>query len=275
MSKVNKTKNIKCSLVMPISITDGCSTEHWEEVRVIITEAVQQISDYNLDVKMASESDDVGIIQKHIVQNIYSADIVICDVSGKNANVMFELGMRLAFDKAIVIIKDDKTDYAFDTGIIEHIPYPRDLRFAKIVEFKRNLAAKVLATYEAAINDPTHSPFLKSFGSFQVAKLEENDLPTNKFILLKLEEIQSQINIIRRRNEVVGTRNRERLEFQERIDNLIEYYLRLNSELAIKDLIGNVGFFRFVASNFGYKYYFDSELEMTSAIDNILKQKIF
>jgi hypothetical protein len=34
---------------------------------------------------------------------------------------MFELGMRLAFDKPTVIIKDDKTDYMFDTGIIEHV----------------------------------------------------------------------------------------------------------------------------------------------------------
>lgn len=78
-----------------------------------------------------SDADDVGVIQKRIVQGVYGADLIVCDVSCKNSNVMFELGMRLAFDKPTVIIKDDKTDYTFDTGVIEHITYPRDLRFQR------------------------------------------------------------------------------------------------------------------------------------------------
>jgi hypothetical protein len=49
---------------------------------------------------------------------------------------MLELGMRLAFDKPAVIVKDDKTDYSFDTSSIEHLAYPRDLRFSKIKSFK-------------------------------------------------------------------------------------------------------------------------------------------
>ena len=54
------------------------------------------------DPRMVSDSDEVSVIQKRIVQNIYNNPIVVCDVSGKNANVMFELGMRLAFDKPVV-----------------------------------------------------------------------------------------------------------------------------------------------------------------------------
>jgi hypothetical protein len=34
----------------------------------------------------------------------------------KNPNVMFELGMRLAFDKPAIIIKDNRTNYSFDTA---------------------------------------------------------------------------------------------------------------------------------------------------------------
>jgi hypothetical protein len=54
----------------------------------------------------------------------------------QNSNLMLELGMRLAFDKPAVIVKDDKTDYSFDTSSIEHLAYPRDLRFSKIKSFK-------------------------------------------------------------------------------------------------------------------------------------------
>jgi hypothetical protein len=134
-----------------------------ERRKTLITEAVEGITVPKFNVRLVSDADDVGVIQKRIVQNIYTSDIVVCDVSAKNPNVMFELGMRLAFDKPTVIVKDDKTDYRFDTGIIEHVPYPRDLRFNRIVTFKSSLADKIVATYNAAKADPQYSTFLKNF----------------------------------------------------------------------------------------------------------------
>ena len=187
-----------CGLVMPISALDGCPQEHWLEVRQIITEAVESLASPKFLVKLVSDADDVGVIQKRIVQNVYTSDVIVCDVSGKNPNVMFELGLRLAFDKATVIVKDDKTDYSFDTGIIEHLTYPRDLRFTRIIEFKKNLAAKVAGTYKAAKEDSQHSPFLKSFGSFQVAKLSEREVSPDKAILEMLLDLQMEMSSLKR-----------------------------------------------------------------------------
>ncbi len=132
-----KKNELSVGLVMPIAPIDDCSADHWLEVKSIITESVSSLSDYKCSTKIVSEGDSVGLIHKRIVEGLYTSDIVICDVSCKNPNVMFELGMRLAFDKPTVIIKDDRTTYSFDTGVIEHLEYPRDLRFAKIVEFKK------------------------------------------------------------------------------------------------------------------------------------------
>jgi hypothetical protein len=172
-------KNASCGLVMPISALDGYSAEHWEEVKSIIIEAVDSIKSPKFLVKLVSDADDIGIIQKRIVQNIYTNDIIICDVSGKNPNVMFELGMRLGFDKPVVIVKDDKTDYSFDTGIIEHITYPRDLRFSYIVDFKKTLASKVTGTYKTSINKPDQSPFLKNFGKITLANQNDTAVSSN------------------------------------------------------------------------------------------------
>lgn len=187
-----------CGLVMPISASDGCSADHWADVKAIITEAIEGIPDPKFDVMLVSDADEVGVIQKRIVQNLYNSAVIVCDVSGKNPNVMFELGMRLAFDKPTVIVKDDKTDYAFDTGIIEHIPYPRDLRFNRIVDFKATLASKVLSTYKAGQADPEHSTFLKNFGQFQVASLSEHVVPADKLVVEMLGDIQSSIDRLRR-----------------------------------------------------------------------------
>lgn len=191
-------KILQVGLVMPISPIDGCSAEHWSEVNAILVESLQNLSQYKCDVKIVSLADDVGVIQKRIVQNIYSADIIICDVSCKNANVMFELGMRLAFDKPTVIIKDEITDYSFDTGIIEHIEYPRDLRFSKVVEFKSKLSRKVIATYEESLRNPEHSTFLKNFGEFKVATLEQTSVSPDNLILEMLLEIQRDVATLKR-----------------------------------------------------------------------------
>jgi hypothetical protein len=149
-----------CGLVMPISASDGMSEAHWADVLAIFNDAIRQAG---FEPNLVSNADDVGIIQKRIIQNLYDNPIAVVDVSGKNPNVMFELGIRLAFDKPTIIVKDDKTSYSFDTAPIEHVPYPRDLRFAKIVGFKEKLASKIKGTYKAATENVNYTTFLKAF----------------------------------------------------------------------------------------------------------------
>jgi hypothetical protein len=195
-----KVAELTCGLIMPISILDGCTADHWAEVKSIVIEAVESIASPRFVTRIVSDADEVGVIQKRIVQNVYNSSIVVCDVSGKNPNVMFELGMRLAFDKPTVIIKDDRTDYSFDTGVIEHIPYPRDLRFTKIVDFKKRLAERVSSTYKASVEDAQHSPFLKSFGQFHVASLAQSEASAEKVILEMLSDIQLDLRLLRSRD---------------------------------------------------------------------------
>lgn len=192
MAEVKKSKNeeLCCGLVMPISSIDGCNEQHWSDVKEIITEAVE---DAGFKANLVSYADDVGIIQKRIIQNLYENPIVVCDVSGKNPNVMFELGMRLAFDKPTIIVKDDKTSYSFDTSPIEHLEYPRDLRFTKIVDFKKSLKEKIQATLNKSKEDPNYTTFLKHFGTFTVAKLDTKEVSKEDYIIEELKELKKNI----------------------------------------------------------------------------------
>ena len=176
-----------CGLIMPISAMEGCPEQHWIDVRDILSDAIR---DAGLEPSLVSDADDVGIIQKRIIQNLYSNPIVVCDVSGKNPNVMFELGLRLAFDKPTIIVKDDKTSYSFDTSPIEHLTYPRDLRFNHITRFKKDLASKLTGTLQKARADRTYTTFLKNFGKFTVAKLDTTEVSKEEFILEELAELR-------------------------------------------------------------------------------------
>ncbi|SFI24674.1 hypothetical protein [Bradyrhizobium sp. cf659] len=73
-----------CRLVMPISAIDGLSEAHWAEGLAILSEATEEAGFIS---NLVSNADDVGIIQKRIIQNLYGNPIVVCDVRGKNPNV--------------------------------------------------------------------------------------------------------------------------------------------------------------------------------------------
>ncbi len=279
MTTKKENKKITCGIIMPISSIDGCSAEHWLEVKDIIFESVQSVGDKNFVPRIVSDADDVGVIQKRIVQSLYDSEIVVCDVSGKNPNVMFELGMRLAFDKPTVIIKDDQTDYSFDTGVIEHLTYPRDLRFSKIVEFKESLAKKIEATHNAG--EKNQNSFLKNFGKFQVAQLDETVVSADKAVLESLSDMQREISHLRRNvgMEYKPFANRDPsfagdfsgLEKRRLIRSAIEKWKRQNPEVKDKDLSDNKELHKFVEKEIRAPAVFTTPAEFDALLNRVLR----
>lgn len=204
LEKSLKMTKEKCGIIMPISQLDECNEQHWIDVKSILIEAIESS---DLEANLVSNADDIGIIQKRIIQNIYDNPIIVCDVSGKNPNVMFELGLRLAFDKPTIIVKDDKTSYSFDTSPIEHLTYPRDLRFNKIIDFKKELSEKILGTLKKAKEDKNFSTFLKHFGKFTVAKLETTEVSKEEFILEELRDIRYAMSNLSRERNIIRNRS--------------------------------------------------------------------
>lgn len=47
--------------------------------------------------------------------------MAICDLSSRNPNVMYELGIRQAYGKKVVLIQDDATDKIFDVAGINTV----------------------------------------------------------------------------------------------------------------------------------------------------------
>lgn len=229
IQKENNPPKPKCGIVMPISPIDGCPAEHWLEVLSILKESIELAG---FEPNLVSDADDSGIIQKRIIQNLYSNEMIVCDVSAKNPNVMFELGMRLAFDKPTIIIKDDKTDYSFDTSVIEHLGYPRDLRFTKILTFKDALKKKIQNTYEKSIKDPNYTTFLKHFGEYKIAEISNKEVSSDKFILKSLEEFRNDLAVIKRNQNLYLHVNESRP-----ISVFSHYDLRDDKTLQLEDLV--------------------------------------
>jgi hypothetical protein len=176
-----------CGIVRPIAAMDNYSSTHWIDVHNIIEEAIREAG---LRANLVSNADEVTIIHKTIVQNLYMNEIVVCDISGKNPNVMLELGMRLAFDKPTIVVKDDATPFSFDTSPIEHLTYPKDLRFSNIIEFQKKLTEKIVHTLDAAKKDENYSTFLKSIGDFTVVKMNSREVSKEDFIIESIKRLE-------------------------------------------------------------------------------------
>ena len=161
--------------------------------------------DAGFNARLVSDNEGSHIIQKTIVQNIYDDDIVICDVSSKNPNVMFELGMRFAFDKATIIIKDLETTYSFDTSPVEHLNYRKDLRYFDIEDFKSKLKLKLQATYQQS-KLSNQSMYLDSFGKFEIKTLTTNTITDQEYIIKSFEELKSEVKSLQ--NNLVETKMR-------------------------------------------------------------------
>jgi hypothetical protein len=81
-----------------------------EVLRSIITPAAKA-SQFTVKTANRQGSD---LIQSTIVNDLMEADLVIADLTEHNPNVLFELGMRMAEDKPVVLIKAEGTGPLFD-----------------------------------------------------------------------------------------------------------------------------------------------------------------
>lgn len=179
-----------CGIVMPIADMGGYEVGHWSRVRHVLNEAIKEAG---YVPRIVSESEHTDIIHTNIVQNLYDDPIIVCDMSGKNANVMFELGLRLAFDKPTIVVKDDRTDYSFDTSAIKHITYRADLRFDDVREFQEAVSKAIAATVEKKKSDPNYSPFLKHFHRVKVTDLETEEVSSQEFIIQQMTKLHDEI----------------------------------------------------------------------------------
>lgn len=176
--EVTQPAKPKCGIIMPISEMPGYTASHWADVQRLIKGAAKAAG---FDSEMVSTSVDIGVLHANIINNIYENEMVVCDVSGKNPNVMFELGLRLASKRPVIIIKDDATSYSFDTSPIEHLEYRRDLRLYETVEFQQRLARKITDTL-AASNKPGYKTFLDHFGNYNLASVEDKTVDLGSFV---------------------------------------------------------------------------------------------
>ena len=169
----------KCGIIMPIADNPdlGYPIGHWAQVRELIITAAEN---KGFAADMVSNDTQVEIIHTTIIKNIYANDVAVCDVSTRNPNVMFELGLRIASKKPFILIKDEDTPYSFDTQLIPHLAYRRDMRMYETLKFQKELSEKILTAYEESLL-PGYTSFLGQFTTFTLAQIDEQQVGASEY----------------------------------------------------------------------------------------------
>ena len=102
-----------CFAIMPITTPDeavsqyGGDREHFLHVAEFIFKPAAELAGYRF---VPASVDSSKVIQAAIIDNLARADVVLCDTSLWNANVFFELGIRVALNKPVALVRDRLTD---------------------------------------------------------------------------------------------------------------------------------------------------------------------
>ena len=137
-----------CFVMMPIADVTDYEPGHFTRVYEHIIKPACERAGFT--PKRADENTNSNIIILDILKSITECDLALCDLSGLNPNVFYELGLRQAFNKKTVIIKDEKTSNPFDTNTIRYTPYNSSLRVDSTAADIASIARMIYTT----VNDP-------------------------------------------------------------------------------------------------------------------------
>lgn len=203
----NNVKEIECFVIMPISnqkdYEDGHFTLVYED---IIKPAIEA---NKMKAVRADETQNTNLIQLDILKRIIETPIAICDMSSKNPNVFYELGMRQAFDMPTVLIKDEETNAPFDISGLRYITYNKDMKHRNVKKAITELTICIKETYEkkddkTEINSLIRLMELTTPASFnaidisdseKIERLQEIELQEIKSMVYNLSHMQENINL--------------------------------------------------------------------------------
>lgn len=161
---VGESKNksgLLAFVAMPFSEKTGeYSNGYFDEVlkQLIAPAAVEAGFEARTALKSGSE-----VIQATVVKDIASADLVIVDLTEHNPNVLFELGMRIVFNKPVCLIRASGTAPIFDVdNMLRVFDYNVNLWPSTVEADIPELAKHIKATWDGRDNDTSYLDLLLS-----------------------------------------------------------------------------------------------------------------
>jgi hypothetical protein len=163
-SKKNKKGALKAFVIMPfVERNNTRANGFFKEVldNLIIPAGIE--AGFNVETANKQGSD---VIQSTIINDLLEADLVIADLTDHNPNVLFELGLRMANDMPIALIKSKDTGRIFDVdNMLRVYEYNENLWKSTIEADIPNLIEHFKAVWNNKESDQTYMKILRRVSS--------------------------------------------------------------------------------------------------------------
>lgn len=195
-----ETRKPICFVLMPISDVAGYDSGHFGRVYEHLIKP--SIINAGFTPIRSDDTTKTDYIVVGIIQKIVESEMVLCDLSARNPNVMYELGIRHAFNKPVALLRDKKTDKIFDIQGLRTIEYDDSLRVDSVQKDQKKIMDSIKETAAADEN---------SINSVvQLAGIKAADVPRGQTISPDTQLLLSAIASLDKRLDSVENRNKEK-----------------------------------------------------------------
>ena len=193
----------QCFVIMPISSQSGYDEGHFQLVYEDIIRP--SIVASGMQAFRADETKNTNLIQLDILKNVIESPIAICDMSSKNPNVFYELGMRQAFDLPTVLLRDEITEAPFDINGLRYVTYKKNMRHRDVISAVGELTEALQDTYNKRNDNTEINSLIRLMELANPAKLNHVELSEEarfeKLNELHFKEIISSIDSLKKGQE--------------------------------------------------------------------------
>lgn len=140
LKELAQRKEIKnCFVIMPFSATKKCTENQWTEIFKNVIKPAVENSNFNYKCERANIN--FGNIILEILDKLNRSELVIADVTDRNPNVLYELGVRHALGGPAIAIAQNKKDIPYDL-----MQYPFKIYGWKTTEERDNFSEEIKKT---------------------------------------------------------------------------------------------------------------------------------
>lgn len=196
---MSKGENKNCFVIMPIADCDGYEKGPFAHVYDDIIKPAIDKTEFT--AIRADEVKETNFIHLDILKKLIDAPIAVCDLSTRNPNVLFELGIRQAFDKPVVLIQEKGTPKIFDIAPLRYLEYSKEMKYHEVLESQKSLQEAIEATKAAEGDSGNINSIVKLMALSSPAIIPNLD-NSNKEVLA-LDVMRSQMNDLKMMMEMM------------------------------------------------------------------------
>lgn len=180
--------NGRCFYVTPIGAKTSDDYKKLEGLTNNVLDPV--LEDFNLKLEVAHTIDNNGSITDQIIERLVNSELVIVNLTGLNANVMYELAVRHSYGKPCVVICEESTKLPFD------ILAERTIFFEDSIKGTGELISELKKKIKTALEDEADNPVTRAVDKANIMNNKTTETEPLRLILSEINSIGERIDRI-------------------------------------------------------------------------------